>query len=187
MESIKQAATLEDMVREVAQPLLRYLERHTGDRALAEDMRQETLIRIARGWSSFAGRSALKTWAFAIARRVLADHYRTPGHRVHAVDLDEALELADPAAEIDARAIRDQANECVRQVIDALPDPYRMAIILHDLEECSVARTAEISECTVATAKIRIHRARARLKQTLSLRCAFYHDSDGVYRCDRKA
>lgn len=187
MESITQAATLEDIVREVAQPLLRYFERHTDDHALAEDLRQETLIRIARGWSSFAGRSALKTWAFSIARRVLADHYRAPGHKVRAVDLDEALELADPAADIDARAIRDQANACVRQVIDALPDPYRSAIVLHDLEECSVARTAEIANCSVASAKIRIHRGRARLKQALSLRCAFYRDSDGVVRCDRKA
>lgn len=185
MESARQPATVEDIVREVAPPLLRYLERRTGDRAVAEDLRQETLIRIARGWPSFAGRSSLKTWAFSIARRVAADYYRVPAQRAHMVELAEALELADPAADIDTRAIRDQANACVRQVIDALPDPYRSAIILHDLEECSVARTAEISSCSVASAKIRIHRARARLKQALSRRCAFYRDSDGVYRCDR--
>jgi RNA polymerase sigma-70 factor (ECF subfamily) len=46
---------------------------------------------------------------------------------------------------------------------------------------------AQVCDCTVANAKIRIHRARNRLKEALNQACSFYHDGDGVYRCDRKA
>lgn len=186
MEDPKQQ-TIEEIARDLAQPLLRYLERYVGDRTLAEDLYQETLMRMARGLASFAGRSSVKTWAFAIASRVAADHFRRPDQRAHILELDEAGELTDPVGGIEERAVVDEMNRCVRQVIDSLPDAYRAALILHDLEELSLEQTAEICACSLATAKIRIHRARRRLKDALKAQCAFYRDQEGVYRCDRKA
>ena len=177
---------LEAALAELAQPLLRYLERFVGDAALARDLQQETLIRIARGYESFAGRSALKTWAFAIANRVAADYYRAPEHQARWVELDEALDVPSPDPAIDTRLIEQEMNQCVREVIDSLPDTYRAALILYDLEGMSIEQTAQSCDCTVATAKIRIHRARQRLRAALNRQCAFYHDAAGVYRCDRK-
>jgi RNA polymerase sigma-70 factor, ECF subfamily len=187
MESAtQQPASMEDALRVLTQPLLRYLERYVGNRALAEDLLQETLLRMAQGFSSFAGRSSVKTWAFAIASRVAADHFRHPDRRANIVELEEAGEQPDPALDSDERMVVDEMNACVRQVIDSLPDTYRAALILHDLEDLSAEQTARICECSVATAKIRIHRARLRLKQALQAQCAFYTDREGVYRCDRK-
>lgn len=80
-----------------------------------------------------------------------------------------------------------EMNECIRAVIDSLPDSYRAALILHDLEGLPAEQTAEICACSLATAKIRIHRARLRLKEALTKRCEFYRDQDNVFRCDRKA
>ncbi len=176
----------EDVARDLAQPLLRYLERYIGDRAVAEELRQEALIRIHRGLPSFAGRSSVKTWAFAIASRVAADYLRHPDRRVRIVELDEVAEPADPDRAIDERIVLDEMSECIRQVIDSLPETYRAALILHDLEGLTAEETAESCECSVATAKIRIHRARARLKKALSAQCDFYRDPDSVFRCDRK-
>jgi RNA polymerase sigma-70 factor (ECF subfamily) len=178
---------LDKVLLEVAQPVLRYLERYVGNRAIAEDLQQETLLRISRGLAAFAGRSALKTWAFAIANRVAADYFRHPERQARIVDIEEAQEVADPGSEIDTRVIEDEMNHCVRQVIDSLPATYRAALILHDLEALSVEQTADSCECSIATAKIRIHRARQRLKEALQQQCAFYRDDAGVYRCDRKA
>jgi RNA polymerase sigma-70 factor (ECF subfamily) len=78
-------------------------------------------------------------------------------------------------------------NACIRQVIDSLPEAYREALLLHDLEEFTLEQAAEISECSVASVKIRIHRARLRLKEALEKQCSFYRAPDGVFRCDRKA
>lgn len=177
---------LETVLAEVAQPVLRYLERYVGDRAVAEDLRQETLLRIVRGYDAFAGRAPVKTWALAIANRVAADHFRRPERRRHIVELDEAPEAADPEREIGERMVVHEMNRCVRQVIDSLPEVYRAALILYDIEERSIGQTAEICQCSVATAKIRLHRARRRLREALQQACAFYHDDEGVYRCDRK-
>lgn len=187
MDSTNTVLPIEDTLEELAEPVLRYLQRYVGDHTLAQDLQQETLLRIARGLPTFAARSSLKTWAFSIANRVAADHFRRPEHRVRIVELDEAKEIVDPGREISVGIIADEMNRCVREVIDSLPESYRAALILYELEEISIEQTAETCECSVATAKIRIHRARQRLKEKLGEQCVFYRDGEGVYRCDRKA
>ncbi|MBC7857438.1 MAG: RNA polymerase sigma factor [Burkholderiaceae bacterium] len=182
---MKNQLSVDDALAQVAQPVLRYLERYVGNRAVAEDLQQETLMRVARGLAGFDGRSAIKTWAFSIANRVAADYFRHPERRVRIVELDEAMNLAGPDDDIDHRLIEGEMNQCVREVIDTLPGSYRAALILHDLEGLSAEQTAQVCECSVANAKIRIHRARARLRDALKKQCSFYHDDDGVYRCDR--
>jgi RNA polymerase sigma-70 factor (ECF subfamily) len=187
MNNIEEQLSFQDVARDLAQPILRYLERYVGDHTVAEELQQETLIRMSRGLPSFAGRSSLKTWAFSIASRVAADYFRHPDRRAHIVELNEAAELIDPGRAIDERIVADEMNKCVRQVLDSLPDAYRVALILHDLEGLTLEQTAEISECSLASVKIRIHRARLRLKEALKQQCAFYRDPDSVFRCDRKA
>lgn len=187
MNTVTEQPVFEDLARELATPIVRYLERYVGDRAVAEELSQETLLRMHKGLRTFAGRSSIKTWAFSVAGRVAADYLRHPGRKTHVVELDEAAEVADPGREIDERLIVDEMNQCVRQVIDSLPDGYRAALILHDLEGLSAEQTAEICDCSVAAAKIRIHRARLRLKEALKGQCEFYRDPDNVFRCDRKA
>jgi RNA polymerase sigma-70 factor (ECF subfamily) len=178
-------ASVETFLAEVAQPVLRYLERFVGNRAVAEDLQQETLIRITRGYADFAHRSAGKTWAFSIANRVAADYFRQPDRRLQIVEIDEALDMVDPEREINERVIESEMNQCVRKVIDSLAETYRAALILYELEGLSIEQTAQTCLCSVATAKIRIHRARRRLKEALSQQCTFYHDDEGIYRCDR--
>lgn len=187
MIALDKQPVFEDLARELAQRVRRYLERYVGDRAVAEDLWQETLMRMHKGLPNFAGRSSIKTWAFAIASRVAADYFRHPGRKARIVELDEAAERIDPDREIGERLVVDEMNECVRQVIDSLPDAYRTALILHDLEGLSAEQTAEICDCSVATAKIRIHRARLRLREALKAQCEFYRDPDSVFRCERKA
>jgi RNA polymerase sigma-70 factor (ECF subfamily) len=184
---LTQQPALEDLARTLAPAVMRYLERYVGDRTVAEDLWQETLVRMNKGWSSFAGRSSIKTWAFAIASRVAADYFRDPARKAGIVQLNEAAELVDSERAIDERLVIGEMNQCVRQVIDSLPDAYRAALILHDLEGLSAEQTAEICDCSVASAKIRIHRARLRLKEALKKQCDFYRDPDSVFRCDRKA
>ena len=178
--------SIEDLARELAAPMTRYLARYVGDQKVAEDLWQETLLRVHRGASSFAGRSSIKTWVFSIATRVAADYLRRPGHDAHIVELAEVAEPMDPDRAIDEQLAIDEMNQCVRDVIDSLPETYRSALILHDLEELSAKQVAGVCDCSVATAKIRIHRARLRLKEALDEECDFYHDADCVLRCESK-
>jgi RNA polymerase sigma-70 factor, ECF subfamily len=175
-----------DLACELAQPMMRYLARYVGDQAVAEDLWQEALIRMHRGSSSFEGRSSIKTWAFSIATRVAADYLRRPGSNAAVVELTEVAEPVDSGRAIDEQLFIDEMNQCVRDVIDSLPEGYRSALILHDLEGLTAKQVAEVCDCSVASAKIRIHRARLRLKDALDEECAFYHDADGILRCESK-
>lgn len=184
-----QASTLspEQAVQMLSEPLSRYLQRYSGDPALAEDLLQETLTRVARGLETFEGRSRLETWAFSIATRVAADHFRSSRHTLPTVEMDESEELSDSDIGVDQRVVHDEMNACVRSVIDTLPEDYRAALVLHDLQGLTAAETAEACGCSVPTAKVRIHRARLRLRDALQHECEFYHDEENVLRCDRKA
>jgi len=179
--------SFEDVAETLSGPLLRYLERMIGNRATADDLLQETLLRIARGLPNFEGRSSVKTWVFSIATRGASDHFRRPDTRARIVDVDEVQDLSDSELDVGGRLVIDEMNSCVRDVIDSLPEDYRAALVLHDLEGLTAAATAEASGCSLATAKIRIHRARARLRKALESECNFYRDEEDVFRCDRKS
>lgn len=97
------------------------------------------------------------------------------------------MELSDGDLAADQRLVIDEMNECVRQVIDSLPVDYRAVLVLHDLEGRTAKETAEICGCSLPTAKIRIYRARHRLREALQQECDFYRDGESVLRCDRKA
>ncbi len=184
MSSERSRIAFEDVAEELSDPLRRYLQRLVGDPATADDLLQETLLRIARALPEFEGRSSVKTWAFTIATRVATDHFRSPQNRTQIIDIDETSPVDDAA--IEKELIIDEMSSCVREVIDSLPEDYRTAIVLHDLEGQTAAKVAEIVGCSVATAKIRIHRGRRRLQQALNEECTFYRDEDNVFRCDRK-
>jgi len=175
----------QEVATELSPALASYLRRFVGDPILAEDLLQETLLRIEKGLGGFEGRSSLKTWSFTIASRVAADHFRAPENSLYIVDIDSTPEVADLDPSIHERMVVSEMNSCVRQVIDSLPSDFRTALVLHDLEGMSAKEVAAICECSVAAAKIRIHRARARLKKRLERKCDFQYD-DGVLRCDRK-
>jgi len=180
-------APIEQLARELGRPIQHYLERYVGDPAVAQELCQETLLRMHEKLYTFAGRSSIKTWAFSIAGRIAADYLRQPGSRARIVELDAVPEPVDSSLPIEQRMIVDEMNSCVRAVIDSLPAEYRAALVLHDLEGLSAQQTAEVCDCSVEAAKMRIHRARLRLQQALKGQCDFYRDPENVFRCDRKA
>ena len=173
------------IARTLRAPLLRYLQRQVGDQTMAEDLLQETLLRVGCGLSEFAGRASVKTWVFSIASNVAMDYLRQPAHRLMVVEIEEAANVPTDEVALDDRLVIDEMNLCVREVIDSLSADYRTALILHDFEGMSVEQTAEICQCALPTAKIRIYCARQRLKDALGRQCDFYRDSGNVFRCTR--
>lgn len=183
MADTSSTGDFERVALDLSGSLRAYLTRQVGHPDVAEELLQETLIRIARGLPGFEGRSELKTWAFAIATRVVVDHLRAPQNRPRVVEVDEMVEPPDGEAGLDDRLIAGEMNACIRGVIDSLPADYRAALVLHDLEGMTAEQTAAIVGCSLPTAKIRIHRARQRLRKALENECCFYRDDGNVFRC----
>jgi RNA polymerase sigma-70 factor (ECF subfamily) len=178
--------SFEDVAEELSNPLRRYLVRLVGERSTADDLLQETLLKIARALPRFEGRSSVKTWAFSIATRVATDHFRRPDQRARVVNLDETEPLPTSELNVDDGLVIEEMSDCVRGVVDSLPTDYKTALVLHDLQGLTASEVAEIAGCSLATAKIRVHRARRRLKEALEDECIFYRDNENVFRCDRK-
>ena len=175
--------TFDDIAAKYSKPLLAYLVRMTRNSADAHDLLQEALIRIARDLPRLKSPEAVKGWAYRIATNVAIDFLRKSG-KVQLVELDGEAD----SSEIDAEEelVVDEMNECIRSVIDTLPPDYRAAIVLSNLQGLSVAETAEIMGTSVTAAKVRIHRAKAKLREALNRECDFYRSESGSLRCDVK-
>lgn len=178
--------SFDQLAAEVSPRLLQFLQQMVCDRHLAEDLLQETLLRVARGLPAFRGTSSCRTWVFSIATRVVADHFRKPETRAGIVEVEDSDVVPDEGPDVDERVVIDEMNSCVRGVIDSLPPDHRAALVLHDLQEMTAAETAAACGCSLATAKIRIHRARKRLQQAMARECTFYYDRQNSLRCDRR-
>jgi len=77
-------------------------------------------------------------------------------------------------------------NACIRGFVENLPTDYRSVVVLSELEELSNQQIAEVLGISLATVKIRLHRARALLKKEFATRCDFYQDEGNGLLCDLK-
>jgi len=174
--------SFEHLVSELRRPLFGYLCKMVGNGADADDLLQETLIRIAGGLPKLEKGVAVKSWAFRIATNLTIDHIRK-NKRAGLVELTEDYDHSD---ESEDRLVLDEMNSCIREVIDSLPPDDRAAIVLFNLEGKTVSETAEILGISLGATKVRIHRAKKRLKEAMDRECAYYTTLDGITRCDRK-
>jgi RNA polymerase sigma-70 factor (ECF subfamily) len=168
--------------------LLRFVARMVGD-GNAEDVVQVTLAKAALALATFRGEASPKSWLFRIATNAAHDWNRShPGTTSAPLpEGDEEIpgELIGEADQ-ERRLIREQMSDCVAGIFQRLPEHYQAALALGDCEDLSDRELADALGLTVGAAKIRLHRARKRLKQALEQNCQFYRDEDNVLCCDRK-
>jgi RNA polymerase sigma-70 factor (ECF subfamily) len=176
--------TFEDLALKFSKPLLRYLTRMTRNSADADDLLQETLIRMVSELPKLRSSEAVKGWAYKIATNAAIDFLRKK-KKTQFEDFDD--DFTDSDSDGEDGFIVDEMNDCIRAVIDRLPPDYRAAIILSDLQGQSVAETAQIMDISIGAAKVRIHRARKRLKESLNKKCDFYRSADSNLRCKEKS
>lgn len=87
---------------------------------------------------------------------------------------------------VEQQAIRREMNECIDGFVQKLPEPYRAVLVLSEYEGMSNTRIAEVLGLSLETVKIRLHRARHKMKELLEENCRFYRDSGNELACDRK-
>lgn len=174
--------------------ILRYLTRIVGPDD-AEDLSQEVFDKISRGLGRFQGRSRLATWIYRIATNTAIDRYRSTAYRYekgHDSFEDEKSNgsFGDTAVKAspvtDQLVIRKEMSDCVNEFIDNLPPDYSTVIVLGELEGFANKEIAEILGISLENVKIRLHRARVRLKKALQEGCDFYYTERDTLACDRK-
>ena len=163
------AAALRPLYRRYGGPVYRFALLWSGSPANAADVTQDVFVHLLTHPDDFdPARGRLSAYLCGIARNFV--------RRVHALPSYDSLpddDAAEPPAapETDApleRLLRDRELERLRGAITRLPPPYREALILVELQECSYAEAAGQCGCPVGTIRSRLSRARALLAETLS-------------------
>lgn len=150
--------------------------RMTGDPDEAEDVLQETFISACKHVQEFEGRSALGTWLHRIATNAALMRLRR--HTPDVVSLDQPIaslegediprEIADWTFYPAGHALDDETHQVIEQAIAQLPDTLRTVFILREIEGLSTEETAEMLGIGLSAAKVRLHRARLRLRELLT-------------------
>jgi len=176
--------------------ILAYLTRLIGKHE-AEDLTQEVFIKVSQGLNDFRGTSKLSTWIYRIATNAALDRLRSPTfqkmtQQTFSIELEAGEEgkfirMRASVSSIDQQLIQKEMNRCIRDVIKKLPEDYRTVIVLSELEELKNHEIATILQVSLDTVKIRLHRARAKLKKELENHCSFYRDERNVLSCDLKS
>jgi RNA polymerase sigma-70 factor (ECF subfamily) len=183
-----------DIYSEFYPKITHYLTRLVGEHE-AEDVAQIVFEKVNTNLSTFKGESKVSTWVFKIATNAALDRLKSPSYKrtpsgpLAPVPLQtvENIEMAfSKPTSPDQKVIRDEMSDCVREFVDRLQTDYRTILVLNELEGFTNTEIADILQISVDAAKIRLHRARAKLKKELEKGCDFYHDERSELACDRK-
>ncbi len=159
--------------------LYRLASRITGRPSDAEEVVQDALWTVVRKIDTFRGESAFGSWLYRIAANAAYQKVRGRRRRPD-VPLDDVLpsfhddgqraaSIVDWSPTVDDPSRQADLRLALTAALDALPEDYRAAVVLRDIEECSIADVAEILGLSVANAKSRVHRARLFLRQHLTV------------------
>jgi len=162
-----------------AGPLFAFLFRWVGNEADARDLAQDTFVRVYRSRGSYRRESRFSTWLLAIAANLARNHRRWHG-RHPTTPLESATDDADeprrpslvevlPAAgasPAEALSAMERAA-AVRAAVNRLPGNLRMAVVLCEWEERSLAEAAEILGCSAKAVESQLYRARRLLRERL--------------------
>lgn len=142
---------------------------------VAEDLVQETFLRVYKNRNNYQATSNFSTWIYTIALNLARSELRKRKRRQffslntasHEDSTTEGFDLPDPSAGPDTHLEQSELGRAIQRAIDHLPVKYRTVIVLRDIEELSYEQISNILECPTGTIKSRVNRARLRLQEML--------------------
>jgi RNA polymerase sigma-70 factor (ECF subfamily) len=172
------AAAYRELVERVEKPLVNFILRFVGERNVAEDLFQETFVRVVKTLGSFRPEASLTTWIFTIARNLSLDWLKAKRrHREMALDAASSEEkgriiyfkdvLRSGAAAPEDRAETTEDERRVTAALSGLTPIKREALVLRVYAGLQYSEIARIQNAPVGTVKFRIHEALKDLSQLM--------------------
>ncbi len=159
--------------RDYNEALYGFIQRRVSDSSRAEDILQDVFVKIHERIGTLQDSGRVQSWVYQITRNAVIDHYRS--HRA-------TEELPDDltAPEIDASdEVHRELSGCMLPFIEALPDQYREALTLSEIEGLPQKEVARRQGLSLSGAKSRIQRGRQLMKRQLTDCCNIAFDRDG--------
>jgi RNA polymerase sigma-70 factor (ECF subfamily) len=152
--------------------------RMTRNPADAEDLVQETYLKAYRAFGSFKEGTNLKAWLYRILTNTFINSYRARKRRPEQTDIDDVedlylyrrlggLEAVNAGRSPEEEVLEHFTEAEVKAAVEALPEQFRMAVLLADVEGFSYKEIAEILDIPIGTVMSRLHRGRKSLQKTL--------------------
>jgi RNA polymerase sigma-70 factor (ECF subfamily) len=139
---------------------------------------QETYLKAYRSYASFTEGTNLRAWLYRILTNTYINSYRAAQRRPEVADVEDVEDLylykrlagsggSDPGRSAEDEALERFTDEDVKAALEALPEAFRMAVLLADVEGFSYKEISEITEVPIGTVMSRIHRGRRALQKAL--------------------
>ena len=169
-------ARFADLTMEYMPALYTAAMRMTRNRADAEDLVQETYLKAYRGFDTFQEGTNLKAWLYRILTNTYINSYRAQKRRPEVADVEDVEDLYlyhrltpgdGSGRSAEEEVLEGFTDDEVKDAIEALPDNFRIAVLLADVEGFSYKEIADITSVPIGTVMSRIHRGRRALQKTL--------------------
>ncbi|MCL6520363.1 MAG: sigma-70 family RNA polymerase sigma factor [Armatimonadetes bacterium] len=172
------SSAMEELFARFQKPLFNFFFRMVGRRETAEDLVQETFLKVCRFGQTFRGSDAkFTTWLFSIAGNQCRDYLRHRARRPETM-LDDNIELnhsdnqigpysATGNSSVENHLIRVELRNAIEEAINTLPEKERTAIILREYHDMEYKEIADVLGCPIGSVKVLIFRARQKLKERL--------------------
>ncbi|MCA9094222.1 MAG: sigma-70 family RNA polymerase sigma factor [Planctomycetaceae bacterium] len=172
-----ESPAFETLVEKYQPELIGFFYKNTRDRQLAEDLSQETMLKVYRMSWDYLPTGRFRGWMYRIARNLMIDDYRrrSGDALLHAKadqreDTQALSHLMEEMIPAEVSADRAEFSAIVDDLLPEIPDDQRQTFLLHYYSGLSLPEVAEIMECEVATSKSRLRLAREKLRDKLRLR-----------------
>ena len=150
-----------------SRPVISFVFDMVSDRALAEDLTQETFVRAYRHLGALREEEKFSTWLFSIAKNVAREHLRSGERRATKIELDDesVLELRDERQTPAGELLDKELNAVVRRALGALDEDKRLVFALKIFQQRSYEEIVEITGFSLPKVKTDLHRARAEMRR----------------------
>jgi len=161
----------------------KYILTSVRDESVADDLIQETFLKIQENLDSLRDPAKISSWIFRIAYHLCQDHFRTLKRSSSHEEIPDGLVNLEENP-VQKTLEQSEMSQCVQDQLNLLPDSQRNVIILAEVMDFSHQEIAEILGLTVENVKIRLHRARKKFKSILEEKCTFEVDERNVLVCE---
>jgi RNA polymerase sigma-70 factor, ECF subfamily len=153
------------------------------DDSAADDLIQETFVRVQENLGKLRDESKLTSWIFRIAYHLCQDHFRAVKRSSTHESISEGLIDVEEVS-VQKKLEQGQMSRCVQDQMNLLLESQRSVLIFADVMDFSQQEIADILGISVDAVKVRLHRARKRLKAILEEKCTFEVDERSILVCE---
>ena len=176
----------EEVYEEFQPKIRRYLRRFVGPDE-ADDLAQDVFVKVSQALPEFRNESTLSTWIYRIATNRALDRVRgLSARRPSDRPLEDANRATDGSPDAERGVFRREMRDCLDHLIGKLPASHRTVFLLSEEEGLTNPEIADALGVSLHTVKIRLHRARLRLRLELGRRCHFSRDARNELLCEPK-